>query len=103
MPPNYVEIPFLARFQRPMLEGIKTLTIRSEQYGNIGDRFVAFGYEFEITSIRQMALSFVADLWKQEGVESREEFVRVWSSLHRGVWNPNRIVYTHGFKKLWLH
>ena len=86
-----------------MIEGVKTLTTRTSQYGVAGDRFVAFGYEFEITSVAQMLLSKVPDLWRQEGVQSREEVVRVWSSLHRGVWNPNRLVYVHGFKKLGKH
>lgn len=100
---KYVTLPFLARFEKPMIEGTKTLTSRREQYGEVGDRFVAFGHDFEITSVGRMLLSQVADLWRQEGVESRGEFMRIWSSLHRGIWNPNVSVYVHGFKMLWKH
>lgn len=85
---NLVTIPFLARFEKPMIEGLKTLTTRTSKYGEVGDRFVGFGHDFEITSIAQMLLAKVPDLWRQEGVGSREEVMRVWSSLHRGVWNP---------------
>jgi hypothetical protein len=95
-----VEIPFMGRFQSAMIEGRKTLTTRSKKYGDVGDRFYAFGVEFEITSIAEMKLADVALLWKQEGVDSQGEFMRVWSSLHYGVWNPNREVYVHGFKRV---
>lgn len=95
-----VEIPFLARFEQPMLTGKKTLTTRTHQYGDVGDWFVAFGAKFQITAIARMLLSSAPDLWAKEGVESREEFMRVWSSLHRGVWNPALSVYVHGFKKM---
>lgn len=96
-----VTIPFLTRWEADMLYGRKTATSRSKRYGDPGDRFKAFGAEFEIVSVELIPLEQIAKAyWNVEGAVSPGDFMAIWSKLHRGIWNPNRQVYFHRFRKI---
>ena len=94
-----VRIPFRPMFEEPMRTGVKTCTSRSKIMGQPGDRFRAFGKWFEIVSVEDVALCEVAALWKEEGCESREDFIEVWNSIHPvKKYSDYQRVYLHRFK-----
>lgn len=97
-----LEIPFMERFEAALRDGTKTSTARSQRYGHPGDRFMAFGMRFELTEIRWMKLSDIANnLWREEGVGSPLEFKEVWASLHPRVgWKGQRHVWVHRFRRI---
>jgi hypothetical protein len=83
-----------------MLEGRKVWTSRTSQYGHPGDRFKVFNTWFVIEDVVLMKLGDVVKHWKEEGVESEDEFVRVWKEIHpmRGFDNE-QVVFVHKFRK----
>src|SRR5712692_5708489 len=95
-----VQIPFMERFREVMREGRKTSTCRTKRYGHPGDTFHVFDCEFQINSVSKIELHYVAELYRQEGLESPGEFMQVWSKLHRGIWNPNLLVWLHDFQRI---
>ena len=96
-----VKIPFYARFKEPLLNGTKTWTSRTKRYGKIGDTFDAFGATFAITDIKHWHLSFVTNHWKEEGCESREDFIQLWQKIHpRKGYDPYQQVYVHIFRRM---
>lgn len=96
-----VTIPFKKQFEDAMIHDRKTATSRTRVYGAVGDRFKAFDYEFEIIGLHYMALSNVAQQYfRQEGFDDPKGFMEIWMKLHRGVWNPSRMVWLHRFKRV---
>jgi hypothetical protein len=96
-----VEIPFRSQFENAMISDRKTATSRTKLNGKIGDTFKAFGHLFEITELHRLTLSDVAQrFYRQEGVESPGDFMQVWQKLHRGVWNPQRLIWLHRFRRI---
>jgi len=95
-----VHIPFLPRFQEPLLSGVKTCTTRTRRVGNPGDEFVAFGVWFRILSVEKVELGNVADhLYIEEGVSSPNDFISIWLELHRSGYSPKTEVWLHRFKR----
>lgn len=97
-----VEIKFRPRFEKPMLNGAKTMTARTNQMGEPGDTFEIFGATFEITHVMRMELRYIAsDCFEQEGVNSVQEFMGVWNDIHqkRGF-VPTDIVWAHCFRRV---
>lgn len=94
-----LEIPFMERFREAMLDSRKTVTSRTKQYGKRGDQFEAFGAPFVILDVMRMPLWEVRDKWfKWEGVDSPEEFERVWAEIHpKKGFDPKQVVYLHRF------
>jgi len=96
-----VKIPFLYRFKEPMLAGVKTCTSRTVKMGSPGDTFDAWGEEFQINKVWRTSLAVVKLMWKREGVESPEEFEKVWNQIHpRLGYDPGGIVNVHEFSKV---
>ncbi len=94
-----VHIPFLPRFQEPLLSGVKTCTTRTSRLGLPGDEFVAFGAWFLIRSVEKVELGDVANnLFEQEGVSSSNDFITIWLELHRSF-IPTTRVWLHRFEK----
>lgn len=95
-----IKIPFKERFREPMFRGLKTWTSRSKRYGKTGDTFKVFGQEFLIEKVERRTLGDVADHYKEEGCESRQDFVEVWNSIHRRKgFDRWRRVYVHVFRR----
>ena len=96
-----VKIPFKPRFKKPLLDGTKTWTSRTKQYGLPHDIFEAFGEIFEIIDINLLLLSVVADHWKEEGCTSRQDFIELWEKIHpRKGYDPSQIVRVHIFRRI---
>ena len=94
-----VKIPFRPAFREPLLSGVKVCTARTKRMGQPGDTFEAFGATFELKSVSEELLAYVADLWMQEGCTSREHFIEVWNGIHpRTGYHPQQEVFLHRFK-----
>ena len=94
-----VSIPFLPRFKESMLNGTKTMTSRRKRYGNVGDTFDAFGASFQIVEVGRLTLGDIASFWKEEGMESLEDFTRTWTQIHPHNYNMGERFYYFRFKK----
>lgn len=94
-----VYIPFMPRFREPLLNGTKTWTSRNKKCGEVGDAFIAFGRTFEITGISQKNLCEVIQHFREEGLTSVEEAIRVWGQIHpiKG-YVPTQLVWVHEFR-----
>jgi hypothetical protein len=100
---SYFSLKFRPMFAMPLLTGVKTCTSRTKKMGNPGDRFVAFGAEFELLSVEEKRLDEVRLLWKEEGCQSEEHFKEVWKSIHPKVgYDDYQIVKLHTFKLIGL-
>lgn len=79
-------LPFNKWSQERIDKGVKICTSRNGVY-----------YEDErVDYIIMLPLRVVRDyLWVQEGAESPEEFEKVWRGIHRGKFDPNKLVHTH--------
>lgn len=98
-----VKIPFQPRFKEPMLNGTKTWTSRTRRYGKAGDTFEAFDHEFRIDKVERRTLEDVADHWRKEGCDYREDFVNLWWQLHpQKGFVPTQRVHTHIFRRISL-
>jgi hypothetical protein len=84
-----------------MLADIKTCTARSKRMADVGDRFFVFGAWFEVDSVTEEYLAYVAECWQSEGCKSREHFIEIWNSIHpRKPYSPEEIVYLHWFHRV---
>lgn len=97
-----VKIPFMSRFQMPMLNGIKVMTCRTTKLCEVNDTFTQWGVQFIVTEVKEMPLFEVAQYhWFDEGCCAKYDFINVWNFLHR-VWtyesNCSRLVWAHFFK-----
>ena len=96
-----VEIPFKERFREPMINGIKTMTSRTKIYGQAGDWFNAFGKTFVLTSVVARHFDFIVDHWKEEGCNSKMDFLEVWRGIHpRKALNMQDVFFTHTFQDI---
>jgi hypothetical protein len=101
MTAEFPQIPFRAQFREAIREGRKTATTRTKPYGEGGDRLTTTldGVDIKLTAVYQQTLVWVENnLWQEEGLRSRAEFVDIWRSLHRGSWDDERMVWVHRFK-----
>lgn len=99
-----IKIPFKDRFGEPMRSGVKTLTSRTKCYGQPGDYFFAFGTCFVLTSVIERHLDFIVDHWKEEGCNSKEDFLTVWAEIHpRKKLNLQDKFWTHSFLEISLY
>jgi hypothetical protein len=96
-----VEIPFSKVMAKAALDGRKVCTSRSEVKGDLGDTFMIEGKEFRIVDIqRHRLISVTSILFRQEGVNTPEEFEELWKSLHRGHYNGSNMVFVHFFARV---
>lgn len=96
-----VFIPFRPELKKAILEGRKTMTARNKKYGNPGDRFTVGSHGFILESVRRITLFRVAnDYYKEEGLESPEEFIRTWTEIHpQKGYISDQVVYLHVFRR----
>jgi hypothetical protein len=99
-PSRKIDLPFKPRFRFPLRTGRKTATSRTGFSGKVGDTFEAYGATFRVEEVSQLPLTTVAnDHWREEGVESPEEFRDVWCEIHpRRGWDPDQVVKFIRFK-----
>jgi hypothetical protein len=97
-----INLPFLPEFREAMLSGRKVCTSRTRKFGKAGDRFKAFGEEFEINRIDRWALSAVAKhLFRQEGFDYSILFIGCWVKLHpRKKYDEDKMVWVHFFRRV---
>ena len=94
-------IPFNGRFKDVMLNGQKIMTSRTKRYGEVGDKFEAFGSIFVITDQHKNNLGDIAlNFFIEEGCSSSADFMDVWKNLHpKKGWDPEQLVWVHKFQK----
>ena len=84
-----VEIPFNPRFRRPMLNATKTVTWRTQKYGDEGDWFFAFGTRFVLTEVAPAPMRMVAEHYVSEGFDSQEDAIQFMKMLRpKTGWSP---------------
>lgn len=94
-----IYIPFLPQFEKPMLEGRKTLTTRSKKYGDVGDTFKIFGAEFRLIEVRKDLLLESCRQYLAEGFRNSTAFIRCWNKLHpRKGYQPGELKWLHYFE-----
>jgi len=107
-----IEIPFNDWSKERLMDQSKKATSRNKKYGKVGDNFIVYKPKnhpdkytliavYEIELIIEIPLWFVAeDLYRSEGAESKEEFVKVWEEIHpRKGYRPFDLVWYHHFKE----
>lgn len=95
-----IRIPFRAMFKEPLIMGVKTSTLRTKQYGKVGDVFEAFGYRFELIAICPTTVRLgINYLYKQEGFEQPGLLWKVWGEIHPTL-SPEAVVFAHFFKRV---
>jgi hypothetical protein len=83
--PMPTAIPFNKWSLGRIIEGRKICTSRNKIYNDP-----------RVYLILQLPLCIVRDyLWKEEGADSPEEFEKVWRGIHRGRFEPMKMVYVH--------
>ena len=98
---SLVSIPFQPMFREAMLDGCKILTSRPRAMAVPGDKFKAFGAEFEVEIVTRTTVAYVAaNLWAQEGCESEGDFWKVWRQIHPRRPDPQRVIFVHRFKRI---
>jgi len=97
-----IKIPFKSCFEDALLSGSKTWTSRTRKYGEVGDIFEAFGATFIIERVFRENLGFIASYhYREEGCDSRQEFINVWRKIHwRKGFDPRQEVWVHHFTKV---
>lgn len=94
-----VKIPFNMWSICKLNAGVKSATSRSKKYGDSGDIFDVDGIEYRIMFVSRLPLWFVAAyLYETEGCTTEDEFIAVWTTIHRlKGYEPDDIVYYHFF------
>ena len=100
-----ITIPFTSDMALAIIEGKKSCTTRTKQYGSVSDVFrVEHDSRFEtliITQVERYPLSLIANhYYKAEGFSSPDEFKEKWRQLHpRRGYRPDDWGWTHFFEK----
>jgi len=82
-----IDINFMSKSRHQLELGIKTCTTRSRRLGIVGDCFFVLlstgTKRYELTKVIKVPLSTVYHYYyKQEGYSTKEEFGRMWITLH---------------------
>lgn len=95
-------IPFNHTDPAALSSGRKTATTRTARYGETGTTFEAFDMQFVLTGVYRVQLGDVARYYfQQEGLDSPQEFIRVWRKIHpRSEYDPEKSVYLHLFRRI---
>ena len=95
-----IHIPFRDDMKQAIADGRKTATSRTKRYGKPGDRFQVDGRWYELIRITRQELVWVARrYWKDEGMDSEENFWQVWKQIHpRKKISEYDLVWFHEFK-----
>jgi hypothetical protein len=90
----------MPRFHGDIREGTKTRTFRSKRYGQPGDRLKTPCGVIKLLAVTRTTAAFVRDNhWQDEGCDSPEDFVQVWTIVHpRKGFDPDYKGYLHHFE-----
>ena len=100
IPDDLVNLRFAPDMAEALLAGRKTKTSRAEDFGE-GRICLVQGRYFRITRVWPTALSTVRRNWyREEGFTSPEAFELRWRQLHRGHFNPEKIVFIHTLQEV---
>lgn len=78
-------LPFNSWSRERIAKGKKICTSRNDKYDDPRVSFVLF-----------LPLRIVRDfLWLEEGATGPAEFEKVWRSIHRGRFDPDRYIHVH--------
>lgn len=96
-----ITIPFREDMQVAVLSGNKTATSRTKRYGEIGDYFIINGRKFVLSYVHRIMLDEVVHgCWQKEGMESIDQFKKIWAEIHpRKGYDPNQMVWYHEWKE----
>ena len=107
---SQIEIPFSREMAIAAIDGCKVATTRSEQKGEVADRFKIPDPRingpqavpvFRLIEILAVDLETVRDLYfRLEGFDSSESFEKTWRALHRGHFTTGKLYYMHIFGRL---
>ena len=96
-----IHIPFQDIFRDQMLSGLITQITRMKCYGKPGDRFSAFGVEFELLDVYPCALRLIAlERYQREGLEGVCSFEKFWAEMARRGCKKGDQVWVHKFNKV---
>lgn len=91
-----ITIPFSDPMEEANSQLKKTCTTRSKKYGEPGDTFQSGGYVFKLVEVTPFVLGFVGNrLYRLEGCEHPDDFVKLWRSLHDGDYPFTETYWSH--------
>ena len=94
-------IPFYPEMEIASLKDIKICTTRPKKYGKVGDHFKIRDEEFIIERIERHNLAYVSMYYfRQEGFKYPEEFKAMWIRIHPGGFQPEKLYWTHFYRKI---
>lgn len=101
---KFINIPFPPESEAKMKNGSKTATVSTKKIASPGDRFKAFGDEFEITAEAKLSLWVAAEKFDfEQGFDFPDAFIREWNleNPRKPYYNdPERQVFLYLFKKI---
>ena len=101
---KHIDISFPPESETKMKNGSKTATISTVKIASPGDRFMAFGDEFEITAEAKLSLWVAAEKFEfEQGFDFPDAFIRQWDmeNPRKPYYNdPERQVFLYLFKKI---
>ena len=94
-----IDIPFRPDMVQAILDGKKSCTSRTKQFGKPGDTFTVQGKRLQLLRIEQHILAYVARyLYGAEGCRSPQEFEELWADIHpRRGFVEDEAVFVHYF------
>lgn len=97
-----INLPFHPTMELAVLNGKKICTSRNKRYAHPGDYFLLGNNMYYITAVFKSTLEEVATTYyKDEGFESKEEFIALWKKLHPMVgYIPTKKVWVHWFNRV---
>jgi hypothetical protein len=100
--PSLRFLPFRPEFEDAIRSGRKTVTTRTRRYGKPGDILdTPFGPVRLGRVERTLLAGVVPALYHEEGFDSPQEFIEMWTRLHpRKGFVPEQWVWVHEFEFL---
>jgi hypothetical protein len=96
---KYIPISFPPESEAKMKNGSKTATVSPNKIASPGDRFKAFGDEFEITAEAKISLWVAAEKFEfEQGFDFPDAFIKQWDSE-----NPRKPYYTDPERQVFLY
>lgn len=96
-----IVMPFYERFRKPLANGVKTWSTRSRKYVDVGELFSGFDMVFQCDAVLQLTFKTVLQHWREEGFNSKQDFIETWAKIHPRVSaDLYRVYYVHIFHRV---